>query len=286
MNKVKSTLIFVTILIVTSNFSFSQKSKIDAEFQKFWQSFSSAVQMGDKEKVAEMVEFPLMNQISESESLDKADFLKYFDIIFLGNKGDYKKLELKKVSGKNGEFSYSEIENGRTDMALNFNLTKDGLYKFTSLLIPAYDANIEGWKSAFEENYKILQKYAPQRKFEKFFREFKSALKKGDKRKIAEIVQYPNNSFFTEVECRTSEKENFVKCYKKIFSKGIISSLLRTKIDEVEIITDKTYMDKLNSGGIEYVIDAFEGSMIYIFHFTSINGNILLFKSEWGGTTN
>jgi hypothetical protein len=282
----RTTLAIVIIILFLANSSYSQKSKIDPEFQKFWTNFQTAVQQGDKEKVADMVIFPLKNQIMENETLNRNEFIKYFDILFIDNKNNYKKLNIKNVFGKDGDFTYEETMDGRTDLAFNFNKNSKNDYKLTSIHIPGYDTNADGWKATFEETYKIILRFEPQRKFEKFLNEFKTALKKGDKNKIADMIQYPNNSFLSNKECSTNNKENFIKCFDVIFDKKLIAAFKYSKFDENTIKTKKSEFNELNKGDTEYLIFAYPGSIEIGFYFTKINGKILLFKSEFFGDTN
>jgi len=77
-----------------------QKGPHEAEFKTFYAAFLKAVQANDKEKIADMIAYPVSSwtiatkkDVQEVSIKDKADFLARFDVLFTS----YMRLHLPKA---------------------------------------------------------------------------------------------------------------------------------------------------------------------------------------------
>ncbi len=277
MGKTKATILMILGVIINTQFMYGNNKIVDNEFKKFWSDFQAAIKSNDREKVSEYFNFPFYNENDENIYLSKSQFIKYYN--FLITVGITKKNSLKKVMKNDDVYSYEEWGNGTSDNCeYRLNITKvNGNYKATSLYIRYYD--FDNWIERFDRELSMDE-------FNAFFGEFKSALAKNDKNKIADMIQFPGNdfSYFSyPTECITNNKDNFLKCYDRIFGKEMRNAFKGVEFDSEQANTKRNTFQKLNKGEAEYLIYIHIGETLNEFYFTRINGRVLLFKIDVTG---
>lgn len=269
----------LAVCFINTN-SQAQKAIKDSEFNNFWKELQSAVKKGDKEKVAGFISFPLVNENDPNAKISKDQFIQHYSKII--SKNISKQNSNKDIRGSKGEYTYEEWGTGMSnncEYRINFKKVS-GKYKAINIYLRTYD--FENWNEVFKIKEK---KSSVKDEFEVFFAEFKKALKKGDKKKVAEMVQFPQNSFFTNDGVQSFTKENFVKKFNQVFTKEMVAAFQYSTYNKDMNRTKKSDFQKLNKGNAEYVISVLNGNIEYAFYFTKINGKILLFESQFMGDT-
>src|SRR5215470_17689810 len=101
-----------------------QKGPHEAEFRTFYADFLKAAQANDKEKIADMIAYPVSSwsiqkkgDVQEGSIKDKADFLARFNVLFT----NYMRLHLPKAKLQSTpELWFVSWRDGYTECALEF----------------------------------------------------------------------------------------------------------------------------------------------------------------------
>jgi hypothetical protein len=119
-----------------------QKGPHEAEFRTFYAAFVKAVQANDKEKIADMIAYPVSSwsiqtkgDVREGSIKDKADFLARFNILFT----DYMRLHLQKAKLQSTpELWYVSWRDGFSECAFEFKYAEGVGFKITTYDVGAY----------------------------------------------------------------------------------------------------------------------------------------------------
>jgi len=172
----RNVLLTIALLLTGAVISNSQ---VTPEFKSFWNEFSKAVKIGDKEKVAEMIVLPFQNEVYENEKLTKDVFFKYYHFII--SKEISAKNSIKSITVTEGTYWYEEWGNN-CDYRITFEKI-NGKYKAISIYSRGYET--------FEDLKNIPQSELDMADFEDFFNKFKAAVVAGDAKKMADMAKFP-----------------------------------------------------------------------------------------------
>jgi len=119
-----------------------QKGPHEAEFRTFYNDFLKAAQANDKEKLADMIAYPVAYWSSgtkkdgqEGSIKDKADFLARFNVLFT----NYMRLHLPKAKVQStAELWYTSWKDGYSECAFEFKYVEGTGFKITTYDVGAY----------------------------------------------------------------------------------------------------------------------------------------------------
>ena len=119
-----------------------QKGPHEAEFRTFYAAFLKAVQANDKEKLADMIAYPVSSwtiyskkDVHEVSIKDKADFLARFDTLFT----NYIRLHLPKAKVQSTpELWYTSWKDAYSEYAFEFKYFEGAGFKVTTYDVGAY----------------------------------------------------------------------------------------------------------------------------------------------------
>jgi hypothetical protein len=119
-----------------------QKGPHEAEFRTFYADLLKAAQTNDKEKLADMIAYPVSfwsiqtkKDLQEGSIKDKADFLARFDVLFT----NYIRLHLPKAKVQStSELWYTSWRDGNSECALEFKYIEGTGFKITTYDVGAY----------------------------------------------------------------------------------------------------------------------------------------------------
>ena len=116
-----------------------QKGPHEAEFRTFYAAFLKAVQENDKEKIADMIAYPVsswsLKTKPETSIKDKADFLARFNVLFT----NYMRLHLPKAKVQSTpELWYTSWRDGYTECAFEFKYIEGTGFKIITYDVGAY----------------------------------------------------------------------------------------------------------------------------------------------------
>jgi hypothetical protein len=119
-----------------------QKGPHEAEFRTFYADFLKAVQTNDKEKLADMIAYPVpywaiqtKKDLQEGSIKDKADFLARYDVLFT----NYIRLHLPKAKVQStSELWYTSWKDGYSECALEFKYIEGTGFKIVTYDVGAY----------------------------------------------------------------------------------------------------------------------------------------------------
>jgi hypothetical protein len=117
-----------------------QKGPHEAEFRIFYADFLKAAQANDKEKLADMIAYPVSSwsvrdKKGETSIKDKADFLARFNVLFT----NYMRLHLPKAKLQSTpELWYTSWRDGWTECAFEFKYVEGAGFKIFTYDVGAY----------------------------------------------------------------------------------------------------------------------------------------------------
>ena len=119
-----------------------QKGPHEAEFRTFYAAFVKAVQANDKEKLADMIAYPVSywaittkRNVQDDSIKDKADFLARFNVLFTS----YIRLHLPKAKVQaTPELWFTSWRDGNTECAFQFKYVEGTGFKITTYDVGAY----------------------------------------------------------------------------------------------------------------------------------------------------
>jgi len=116
-----------------------QKGPHEAEFGTFYAAFLKAVQENDKEKIADMIAYPVsswsLKAKPETSIKDKADFLARFNVLFT----NYMRLHLPKAKVQSTpELWFTSWRDGYSEYAFVFKYVEGTGFKITTYDVGAY----------------------------------------------------------------------------------------------------------------------------------------------------
>jgi hypothetical protein len=117
-----------------------QKGPHESEFRTFYADFLKAVQANDKEKLADMIAYPVSSwsvrdKKGETSIKDKADFLARFNVLFT----NYMRLHLPKAKLQSTpELWYTSWRDGWTECAFEFKYVEGAGFKIFTYDVGAY----------------------------------------------------------------------------------------------------------------------------------------------------
>ena len=116
-----------------------QKGPHEPEFRTFYAAFLKAVQANDKEKIADMIAYPVsswsLKTKPETSIKDKADFLARFNVLFT----NYMRLHLPKAKVQSTpELWYTSWRGGDSEYAFVFKYVEGTGFKIIDYDIGAY----------------------------------------------------------------------------------------------------------------------------------------------------
>jgi hypothetical protein len=119
-----------------------QKGPHEAEFRTFYADFLKAVQTNDKEKLADMIAYPVSywaiqtkKDLQEGSIKDKVDFLARYDVLFT----NYIRLHLPKAKVQStSELWYTSWKDGYSECALEFKYIEGTGFKIVTYDVGAY----------------------------------------------------------------------------------------------------------------------------------------------------
>jgi hypothetical protein len=119
-----------------------QKGPYEAEFRTFYADFLKAAQANDKEKLADMIAYPVSSwtiqakgDARESSIKDKADFLARFNVLFT----NYMRLHLPKAKVQSTpELWYTSWRDGSSECAFEFKYVEGAGFKIFTYDVGAY----------------------------------------------------------------------------------------------------------------------------------------------------
>jgi hypothetical protein len=114
----------------------------EAEFRTFYAAFVKAVQANDKEKIADMIAYPVSSwsidtkrDVKEVSIKDKADFLARFTVLFT----NYMRLHLPKAKVQSTpELWFTSWRDGYSEYAFVFKYVEGTGFKITTYDVGAY----------------------------------------------------------------------------------------------------------------------------------------------------
>lgn len=113
-----------------------QKGPHEAEFRSFYAAFLKAVQANDKEKIADMIAYPVSSwsigttkNYQEGSIKDKADFLARFNLLFT----NYMRLHLPKAKVQSTpDLWFTSWKDGNSECAFEFKYVEGTGFKITT----------------------------------------------------------------------------------------------------------------------------------------------------------
>jgi hypothetical protein len=117
-----------------------QKGPHEAEFRPFYADFLKAAQANDKEKLADMIAYPVSSwsvrdKKAETSIKDKADFLARFNVLFT----NYMRLHLPKAKLQSTpELWYTSWRDGSSECAFEFKYVEGAGFKIFTYDVGAY----------------------------------------------------------------------------------------------------------------------------------------------------
>jgi len=119
-----------------------QKGPHEAEFRTFYDAFLKAVQANDREKIADMIAYPVSSwtiatkkDVQETSIKDKADFLARFNVLFT----NYMRLHLPKAKVQSTpELWFTSWRDAYTECAFVFKYVEGSGFKITTYDVGAY----------------------------------------------------------------------------------------------------------------------------------------------------
>jgi hypothetical protein len=119
-----------------------QKGPLEAEFRTFYAAFVKAVQANDKEKLADMIAYPVSywaittkRNVQDGSIKDKADFLARYNVLFT----NYMRLHLPKAKVQSTpELWFTSWRDGNTECAFEFKYVEGIGFKITTYDVGAY----------------------------------------------------------------------------------------------------------------------------------------------------
>ena len=116
-----------------------QKGPHEAEFRTFYAAFLKAVQANDKEKIADMIAYPVsswsLKTKPETQIKDKADFLARFNVLFTS----YIRLHLPKAKLQSTpELWFTSWRDGNSECAFEFKYVEGAGFKLFTYDVGAY----------------------------------------------------------------------------------------------------------------------------------------------------
>jgi hypothetical protein len=117
-----------------------QKGPHEAEFRTFYAAFLKAVQANDKEKIADMIAYPVSSwsvrdKKGETSIKDKADFLARYNVLFT----NYMRLHLPKAKIQSTpDLWYVSWRDGYSECALEFKYFEGTGFKIITYDVGAY----------------------------------------------------------------------------------------------------------------------------------------------------
>ena len=119
-----------------------QKGPHEAEFRTFYAAFLKAVQANDKEKIADMIAYPVSSwsigttrNYQEGSIKDKADFLARFNLLFT----NYMRLHLPKAKVQSTpDLWFTSWRDGHSECAFEFKYVEGTGFKITTYDVGAY----------------------------------------------------------------------------------------------------------------------------------------------------
>ena len=113
-----------------------QKGPHEAEFRSFYAAFLKAVQANDKEKIADMIAYPVSSwsigttkNYQEGSFKDKADFLARFNLLFT----NYMRLHLPKAKVQSTpDLWFTSWKDGNSECAFEFKYVEGTGFKITT----------------------------------------------------------------------------------------------------------------------------------------------------------
>jgi len=114
----------------------------EAEFRTFYAAFLKAVQENDKEKIADMIAYPVSSWsihmkvgVKEGSIKDKADFLARFNVLFT----NYMRLHLPKAKVQSTpELWFTSWRDGYSECAFEFKYVEGSGFKLFTYDVGAY----------------------------------------------------------------------------------------------------------------------------------------------------
>jgi len=119
-----------------------QKGPHEPEFRTFYAAFVKAVQANDREKIADMIAYPVSSwsiatkrDLQEVSIKDKADFLARFDVLFT----NYMRLHLPKAKVQSTpDLWFTSWRDGHSEYAFEFKYVEGTGFKITTYDVGAY----------------------------------------------------------------------------------------------------------------------------------------------------
>jgi hypothetical protein len=119
-----------------------QKGPHEAEFRTFYDAFLKAVQANEREKIADMIAYPVSSwtiatkrDVQESSIKDKADFLARFNVLFT----NYMRLHLPKAKVQSTpELWFTSWRDGHSEYAFEFKYVEGTGFKIITYDVGAY----------------------------------------------------------------------------------------------------------------------------------------------------
>ena len=122
-----------------------QKGPHEPEFRTFYAAFVKAVQANDKEKIADMIAYPVSSwsihtkgarvDVQEGSIKDKADFLARFNVLFT----NYMRLHLPKAKVQSTpELWFTSWRDGNSECAFEFKYIEGTGFKIITYDVGAY----------------------------------------------------------------------------------------------------------------------------------------------------
>ena len=119
-----------------------QKGPHEAEFRTFYADFLKAAQANDKEKIADMIAYPVSSwsiqkkgDVQEGSIKDKADFLARFNVLFT----NYMRLHLPKAKVQSGsDLWIATWRDGASECGFEFKYIEGTGFKIITYDVGAY----------------------------------------------------------------------------------------------------------------------------------------------------
>jgi hypothetical protein len=117
-----------------------QKGPHEAEFRTFYAAFVKAVEANDKEKIADMIAYPVSSwsvrdKKGETSIKDKADFLARYNVLFT----NYMRLHLPKAKIQSTpDLWYVSWRDGYSECAFEFKYVEGTGFKISTYDVGAY----------------------------------------------------------------------------------------------------------------------------------------------------
>ncbi len=119
-----------------------QKGPHEAEFRTFYAAFLKAVEANDREKIADMIAYPVSSwsivtkrDVQEGSIKDKADFLARFNVLFT----NYMRLHLPKAKVQSTpDLWFTSWRDGNSEYAFEFKYAEGTGFKISTYDVGAY----------------------------------------------------------------------------------------------------------------------------------------------------